>query len=187
MNIAVIGNQGDLAVALTTSLQQDHLVTNYSKNEFNFLNKQSVIDLAERISSADVIICCAGVFSEHDSWDSYTINTVAPLFLLDRLTQLSSKAHFIMVGSHAAMWTSWPGINFARLVYNTSKQSIQSIVVGLAQSGQSSLTLTVINPSSFQSKMNNYQGYPIDQVVESVHSIITSSVPLLVVEYNNFK
>jgi short-subunit dehydrogenase len=187
MNVAIIGSQGDFAQALTKKLEKDHSVLCYGKNEFNFLNKNKIISLAKRIYMADVIICCAGVLADHDPWDMFTINTVAPAFLLEQLDARSSRSHVIMVGSHAAMWTSWPGIEFTRLTYNVSKECLQSFVVGLAHRNQTNLTLTVLNPSVFQSKMSNHNGYPVDVVVESVQTIINSKAPLLILEYNNFK
>lgn len=187
MEIAIIGSQGNLAKALAEELEKDHSVTCYGKNKFNFLNKNKIISLAKHIYTADIIICCVGVLADHDPWDMFTINTVAPAFLLEQLDARSSRSHVIMIGSHAAMWTSWPGIEFTRLIYNVSKESLQSFIVGLAQRGQTNLTLTVLNPSVFQSKMSDYNGYPLDIVVESVQTIINSKAPLLILEYNNFK
>ena len=187
VNIAIIGSQGDLAQALTNRLGQDHSVTCYGKDEFNFLDKTSIIALADQIHAADVIICCAGVFTDYDSWDMFTINAVAPVFLLEQLSVRLSTAHVILIGSHAAMWTSWPDITLTRLSYNVSKECLQSFVTGLAQGAGTNLTLSILNPSRFQSKLSNYQGYPVDYVVESVQTIINSNAPLLVVEYNTFK
>jgi NAD(P)-dependent dehydrogenase (short-subunit alcohol dehydrogenase family) len=187
LNIAIIGSQGDLAQALTTTLGQEHSVLCYGKDEFNFLDKNSIIALADRIHTADVIICCAGVFADYDSWDMFTINTIAPVFLLERLATQKSNAHVIIVGSHSAMHTSWPGVTLTRLSYNVSKECLQSFVFGLAQSDNTNLTLSLLNPSRFQSKISAYSGYPINYVVESVQTIINSKASLLVVEYNNYK
>jgi hypothetical protein len=187
MNIAIIGSQGDLAVALSSAFHQDHSVLCYGKDHFNFLNKSSIIELANRIHTSDVIICCAGVCAEHDSWDMFTINSIAPMFLLEQLVNHKSTARVIMIGSHGAMWTSWPGIDFTRLTYNVSKECLQSFVIGISQGINTEITLTILNPSKFQSKLSNYRGFPIDYVVESVMAIINHKAPLLVVEYNTFK
>lgn len=187
MNVVVLGSQGDLARALTHTLGQDHSVLCYGKDEFNFLDKNSIIALADRIYTADIIVCCVGVYNGYDSWDMFTVNTVAPIFLLEQLASRSSKAHVIAIGSHAAMWTSWPGIDLNRLSYNVSKECLQSFIVGLAQGNGTELTLSILNPSRFQSKISDYNGYPVDYVVESIQTIITSKVPLLVVEYNTYK
>lgn len=187
MNVAIIGSQGDLAQALATTLGQDHSVLCYGKDEFNFLDKNSIFALADRTHTADVIVCCAGVFVDYDSWDMFTINTLAPVFLLEQLASRKSNAHVVLIGSHSAMHTSWPGVELTRLSYNVSKECLQSFVVGLAQSDNTNLTLSLLNPSRFQSKISAYSGYPINYVVESVQTIINSKAPLLVVEYNNYK
>jgi len=47
------------------------------------------------------------------------------------------------------------------------------------------LKLSIFNPSSFQSNLNGYRGYPIDIIVNGIIHVIQSPVPLLVYEYNN--
>jgi hypothetical protein len=84
------------------------------------------------------------------------------------------------------MWTSWPGISLMRLSYNVSKETIHSFTTGLSQSGISNLKLSMFNPCKFKSKLNEYQGYPIDIIVDGIIHVIKSPVPLLVYEYNNY-
>jgi len=85
------------------------------------------------------------------------------------------------------MWTSWPGISLERLSYNVSKETIQSFTIGLSQSGISNLKLSMFNPSRFQSKLNDYQGYPIDIIVDGIMHVIQAPTPILIYEYNNYQ
>lgn len=187
LNISIIGEHGDLAQALYNKLKTDHHVTCYGKDQYNFLNKEDITALADNIYQSDIIINCPGVFAYSDSWDMFTINAVAPVFLLEKLIENKSQAHVIIVGSHAAMWTSWPNISLERLSYNVSKETIQSFVTGLAQSDSSNLKLSVINPSRFQSKLNGYQGYSIDIIVDGIVHVIQAPTPILIYEYNNYQ
>jgi len=187
LNVSIIGENGDLAKALYNKLITDHHVVCYGKDQYNFLLKEDITTLVDYVYQSDIIINCPGVFTSDDSWDMFTINAVAPTFLLEKLVEKKSQAHVIIIGSHGAMWTSWPGISFERLLYNVSKQTIQSFVTGLAQSGSSDLKLSVINPSSFQSKLNGYKGYPVDIIVDGIIHVIESPTPLLIYEYNNYQ
>jgi short-subunit dehydrogenase len=186
LNISIIGEHGDLAQALYNKLKTDHHVTCYGKDQYNFLNKEDITTLADNIYQSDIIISCPGVFTSSDSWDMFTINAVAPVFLLEKLIKNKSQAHVIVVGSHAAMWISWPDISLERLSYNISKETIQSFTTGLAHAGTSDLKLSVINPSRFQSKLNGYQGYSIDVIVDGIVHVIQAPTPILIYEYNNY-
>lgn len=187
LNVSIIGENGDLARALYNKLIIDHHVVCYGKDQHNFLNKEDVTTLADKIYKSDIIISCPGVYTSDDSWDMFTINSIAPIFLLEKLIEKKSQAHVIIVGGHGAMWTSWPGISFMRLAYNISKETIQSFTKGLSQSGMSNLKLSVFNPSRFQSKLNGYQGYSIDTIVDGLIHVIQAPAPLLIYEYNNYQ
>lgn len=185
--MSIIGENGDLARALYKKLIKDHHVICYGKDQHNFLNKEDITTLADKIYKSDIIINCSGVFTSNDSWDIFTINSIAPIFLLEKLIEKKSQAHIIIVGSHGAMWTSWPGISLARLSYNVSKETIQSFTIGLSQSGTSNLKLSMFNPSRFQTKLNDYQGYSIDIIVDGIMHVIQAPTPILIYEYNNYQ
>lgn len=187
LNVSIIGENGDLASALNKKLITDHNVICYGKDKYNFLNKNDIIDLVSIIFESDIIVCCVGVTTSTDIWDMFTVNAVAPSFLLEKLIEKQSQAHIIIVGSHGAMWTSWPGISLERLSYNVSKETIQSFTTGLSQSNISKLKLSMFNPSRFQNKSNGSQGYPIDIIVDGIIHVIESPTPLLIYEYNNYQ
>lgn len=186
LNVSIIGEHGDLASALTEKLILNHNVSCYGKEHYNFLNKNDINDLVDTICESDVIVCCVGITTSTDIWDMFIVNAVAPSFLLEKLIEKQSQAHVIIVGSHGAMWTSWPGISLERLSYNVSKETIQSFTTGLSQSNISKLKLSMFNPSRFQNKLNGSQGYPIDIIVDGIIHVIESPTPLLIYEYNNY-
>ena len=182
LNVSIIGENGDLARALYNNLMIGHHVVCYGKDQYNFLNKEDIIALVDHVYQSDIIINCPGIFTSDDSWDMFTINAVAPTFLLEKLVEKKSRAHVIIIGSHSAMWSSWPSISLERLSYNVSKETIQSFVTGLEQSKKSNLKLTIFNPSRFKSKMSDHTGYPIESIVDAINYIIKSKVTPLVYE-----
>lgn len=170
--IAIIGSSGGLASALKNDLSTHSEVIAYGKDEYNLLNKNEVDILAKEISTKDVIICCTGVFKGIDSWDMYTINAVAPIYLIEQLTLLKSTAQFIMIGSHSSTWTSWPGATFIRTTYNNSKKTLQGMIESIEHSSSSSMKLAILNPKKFNSKMSNYSGINIKEIVSIIKYII---------------
>ena len=97
--------------------------------------------------------------------------------------QKKYQGKIIMVGSHGASWTSWPGIDLDRLLYNNSKLALREFVKGVAQSGMCLASLTVFEPSKFKSSMNEFTGGEIRRVVERLVDIINdTSTDLLHVE-----
>lgn len=182
MQVMILGQQGSLAVALSNHLTNIHSVESIGKEESNFLSKQSVIALANKIHNNDVIISCAGSYNSLDSWDTITINAVAPMLLIEHLIKLKSTAHLILIGSHGAMWTSWPGISFERLTYNISKKTLQDIGTGITHSRCSTLKISIINLSKFESQLNGFTGATITDIVDVVNNIIDSPLPVLLYE-----
>ena len=182
MNVSIIGESGGLANGLINTLSATHNVTSYSKDRFNFLHKDNVCKLADQICNSDIIICCAGVFDNVDTWDMYLINSVAPQFLLEQLSKKESKAHFIMMGSHSASWTSWPDASITRISYNNSKKSIQQFIESLAHSQSSGMKLTVVNLSKFQTKMSNYHGHAVSDIANTIENILDSKIPIILYE-----
>lgn len=184
MNISIIGKNGVLARALINKFNQTNHIETFGKDDYDFLNKDSICQLSDKIKNSDVIINCAGV-NDKDVWDTYLINAVAPCYLLEKLIEKKSRSHFIMIGSHGAMWTSWPGINLNRLSYNASKKSVQSFIQGLSQSSLSEMKLTVMNLSKFKSNMSNNQGYDIDVIIDAISYVIDK--PILICEFDNYR
>lgn len=185
MRVAIVGEQGGLASALRHNLA-GHFVTYYSKKEYDISQKDNVETLAAQIFDNDIIICCAGVHGQ-DGWDTFVTNIVGPAYLLECLTSHNSNARVIILGSHSASWTSWPGIDVSRLSYNNSKSALKHYVLGLEHSGNSNLKLTILNPTRFQTSMSDNTGYPIDVVIKAIDYIVNAEVPPLIYELGSYR
>lgn len=179
--MALIGSQGQLASSIINRYQDYYDIQAFGKDTYDIRDKTVVNNLAQQIVNADVIINCAGIFGQ-DAWDQLLVNTVAPMYLLSKLTELKCQSKFIQIGSHSAMWTSWPGIDINRLIYSVSKNCIQSAITGLSHSGTTKMSLTIINPSKFKSKMSNWDGYDVDVVIEYINFVINNANPPILLE-----
>ena len=178
--ISIIGKTGSLASALRERLSDGGRVTCYGKDQINMLDPGTISDNINNIKDSDVIIICSGTFGGKVR-DVIDVNASGPIQMISELAASGSDAHVVVLGSHANMWTSWPGISIERLAYNTSKRNISEFVTGLEQSGTSDLKLTVYHVSKFDSNMNP-GGRPIQEVVDTISWIINSENPPLVVE-----
>ena len=179
--MALIGSQGHLVSYVKKYYQDSYNIQAFGQHQYDIRNKNVVDHLAEQIVGADVIINCAGLFDQN-VWDELLVNAVAPIYLLSKLTELQCQSKFIQIGSHSAMWTSWPGIDIDRLCYNVSKNCMQSAVTGLSHSGKTNMLLTIINPSKFKSNMSNWEGHNINTVIEYIDFVINSTNPPVLIE-----
>jgi len=179
--MALIGSQGQLVSYVKKYYQDSYNIQAFGQHQYDIRNKNVVDHLAEQIVGADVIINCAGLFDQN-VWDELLVNAVAPIYLLSKLTELQCQSKFIQIGSHSAMWTSWPGIDIDRLCYNVSKNCMQSAVTGLSHSGKTNMILTIINPSKFKSGMSNWEGHDVDTVIEYIDFVINSTNPPILIE-----
>ena len=46
------------------------------------------------------------------------------------------------------------------------------------------MKLSIIHPTKFQSKMSNYSGYDINDIIKSIEHVINSNVSVIVYEIN---
>lgn len=180
-SMAIIGSQGHLASSLYQHYCNQYNIKMFGQHKFDLRNRTDIDSLADEISEFDIIINCAGIFCQ-DVWDELIVNATAPIYLLSRLAILKCCSRFVQIGSHSAMWTSWPGISVDRLCYNVSKNCVQTAITGLSHSKQTDMMISIINPSKFKSGMSNYEGYEITEVIEYVNFVINSSNPPLIIE-----
>ena len=179
--MALIGSQGHLASSIHCYYQDSHNMQVFGQEQYDIRDRNTVDQLSKQIANSDVIINCAGLLGP-DAWDELLINTVAPIYLLSKLSELQCQSRFIQIGSHSAMWPSWPGIEISRLCYNVSKQCLQSAITGLSHSGKTNMLLTIINPSKFKSDMSNWSGHEVTAVIEYIDFAINSKNPPVLLE-----
>lgn len=170
-NIAVIGRTSQLAKCLYNGLIPQHRVTVFGRPELDFKKPDSVRDLARSLCEFDCIINCAGS-CVGTAEEIYAVNAVGPIVLIKELQQLESTARVIMVGSHGAMWPSWPGADQSRIVYNCAKRALQDFVVSFSHARCSNMQLCVFNASRFQSAMSGYTGYETTTVAQQILDVI---------------
>jgi len=183
--ISIIGKSGSLASSLRAELSTTNQVTCYGKEQINMLIPESISSNIDNIKNSNTIIICSGVFTGNVR-EMLDINSSGPIQILSELQKVKSKAHVIIIGSHASTWTSWPDMDIQRLTYNVAKKTILEFAIGLEHSEASDLTLTVYNASRFNSAMNS-GGMPIQQVVNNVSWIIDHENPPLVFENSKSK
>jgi len=182
-SLCIIGD-GDLGKALYSYFEKVYDVEIVSRTDCDFLIKNDILVLSKKISQKDIVICTVGTFNENDTWNSYIVNSVAPSFLIKCMMNNNSLSHFIHIGSHGSTWNSWPGISIERVNYNNSKRSIHDFILSLSHSGLTDMKLSIIHPTKFQSKMSNYSGYDINDIIKSIEHVINSNVSVIVYEIN---
>jgi len=178
--ISIIGKSGSLASALNETLSVNNQVICYGKNQVNMLDPESISNNINNIKDSNVIIVCSGSI-DGSVRDMIDINAAGPIQLLTELYKADSKAHVVMIGSHSNMWTSWPGVDIERLVYNIAKKTLSDFVTGLEHSDKSNMKLTIYHVSRFNSNMNS-GGMPIQEVIDNISWIIDQKNPPLVIE-----
>jgi len=174
--IAILGT-GTLAQSLASKLTAKI----FNRSACDFLEPLSDRFIDE-LKEYNTIINCIGV-NTGTAKEILQTNYLTPLSLIESLNKREYKGRVIMIGSHGASWTSWPGISYERLIYNQSKENLRNFVKGFMHSGLSTMQLTIVEPTKFKSPMNNYQGVDVDSTVESIVKILQiSDLNLLHVE-----
>lgn len=163
--IAILGT-GTLARSLASKVT----ARLFSRAECDLLQPISDNVIAE-LKNYHTIINCAGINTGSTN-NIIQTNFVGPVNLIEKLNNVGYAGRAIMIGSHGASWTSWPGIAHERLVYNTSKESLRNFVKGFAQSGLSKMKLSIIEPTKFQSPMSNHQGTAVESVADAIIKIL---------------
>lgn len=127
-------------------------------------------DFISKLKKFDVIILCAATYHD-EPIDIMKVNFMAPINLIMKLITCGYHGKLILVGSHAASWTCWPGIDIARLAYNQSKKNLREFVKAVAHSGLTPMQLCVFEPTKFASNMNQWQGKEVDHVADTLLAI----------------
>jgi NAD(P)-dependent dehydrogenase (short-subunit alcohol dehydrogenase family) len=176
-SMAILGG-GELSTAIATQLNQKFDINVFGHDMFDITNKDQCNKVIDALNSYDVIVITAGSHSE-DIWDMWMVNTVGPAYIISNLENKYSNKKIIAVTSHGSSWTSWPGIDINRLVYNSSKSGLTNFLYGLIHRDSTKNRITILEPSRFQSKMSNHTGTDINLVVNQIESIIDDPMHIL--------
>ena len=86
---------------------------------------------------------------------------------------------FIVMGSYAAEYSSWPGISAERMLYANAKKALSQYVSDYNQMNMDTSTKSVGNyriqicePATFQTAMSGYRGMKVSEVVDAVLYLI---------------
>lgn len=179
--ISIIGSKGKLAHSLKDRLSINDDIVSYGRDQVDFNDLTTINNIIPTLTKSDIIVVCSGALSD-DVNETMMINSLGPIYLINELIKANCQAHVVVIGSHGATWTSWPGIDMSRLTYNIAKKCLCDFVVGLEQSDITDMKLTVVNLSRFQSPLSNYTGVSVDQVVDNISWIIDQPNPPLIFE-----
>lgn len=168
--VALIGNS-TLSRKFIEKYQTEFEITSFNRPQYDITDKESCDILIQDCNNYDIVIVTPGVIVE-DLWTTYLTNTVGPIYLAHGLYELSTVKRIIVVSSYASAWTSWPGIEKWRLLYNNSKNSTTNFLLSLYHSAKSTCKVTAFDPASFKSALGDV-GMEIDDVVDTLHYICT--------------
>lgn len=99
--------------------------------------------------------------------------------IVEQAESIENKAsRFIVIGSMGAEFSSWPGIDQQRMIYNISKFSLEKWMQDFNQKNFSKDTnidvmrVQMCETAAFQSPMSNYTGLRIKEIVNSIKYLI---------------
>ena len=167
--IALLGS-GSLSKAISSKITSD----TFDRSDVDYIKGEFTEQFIDNIVNYDVIINCVGTM-QGTVKEILTVNAIAPMVLLESLVKKQYSGHVILIGSHASTWTSWPGIELDRLVYNNSKLTLKNFVMGLSHSDLTNMKITLVDASRFQSKMSNFQGYNVEDIAQIVTDLATAT------------
>ena len=101
----------------------------------------------------------------------------------DIVTQIESvhrrDIRFIVIGSMAAEYSSWPGISNERMLYANAKKALSKYVSDFNQMNMDMTSksigerrIQICEPASFKTEMSNFSGMDVGTVAESVKYLI---------------
>jgi hypothetical protein len=176
-SIAILGG-GELSTAIVNKLKHKFTIDVFGHDKFDITNKKNCDEVINELATYNIIIITAGKHS-NDIWEMWLVNNVGPAYIISRLEDKYADKKIIAVTSHGSSWTSWPGIDMNRLVYNSSKSGLTNFVYGLIHRDSSKNKITILEPSKFQSTMSNNTGPDINSVAHQIELIIDDPMHIL--------
>ena len=176
-SMAILGG-GELSSAIVNKLRHRFDITVFEHTTFDITNKENCDKVIDELITYNIVIITAGKHS-NDVWEMWMVNNVGPAYIISSLENKYSDKQIIAVTSHGSSWTSWPGMDMNRLVYNSSKSGLTNFVYGLIHRDSSKNRITILEPSKFQSTMSNNTGADITLVANQIESIIDNPMHIL--------
>lgn len=176
-SMAILGG-GELSTAIVNNLGNRFDIVVYGHDKFDITNKEKCNEVIDGLATYDIVIITAGKHSE-DVWEMWMVNNVGPAYIISSLESKYTNKKIIAVTSHGSSWTSWPGIDINRLVYNSSKSGLTNFLYGLIHRDSTKNKISILEPSRFQSTMSNNTGADINLVANQIESIIDDPMHIL--------
>jgi N-acetylglucosamine kinase-like BadF-type ATPase len=86
---------------------------------------------------------------------------------------------FIVIGSMASEYSSWPGISKERMLYANAKKALSKYVSDFNQMRMDTASksvgenrIQICEPAAFKTEMSNYSGLDVETVAETVKYLI---------------
>lgn len=175
--MAILGG-GELSTAIVNNLKHKFDIVVFGHDKFDITNKEQCNEVVDGLVTYDIVVITAGKHSE-DTWEMWMVNNVGPAYIISSLENKYTDKKIIAVTSHGSSWTSWPGIDINRLVYNSSKSGLTNFLYGLIHRDSTKNKISILEPSRFQSTMSNNTGADINLVVNQIESIIDDPMHIL--------
>ena len=174
--ILIVG-KSSLTNALVERFGADQCVV-VGRPEYDFSQQQDCDRLLSDYPQPQIVINTIGGITD-DYWNNMVINFVSPAYITMKYCDTMSHGHIINIGSASAWWPSWPELPFKRLTYNISKENLArfNLHVNRVQCDHNkNLSVSIVEPGRFQGKMSNWQGMPVDAVVDCIEQVINTKV-----------
>lgn len=127
------------------------------------------------VQSGDIVISTQGT----NRGNSRKIIERCFVEIVEQAEFIEKKAsRFIVIGSIGAEFSSWPGIDQQRMIYNISKFSLEKWMQDYNQKNFSKninpnvMRVQMCETAAFQSPMSNFTGLHIKEVVNSIKYLI---------------
>ena len=182
MKILIIG-KGETCRAFRQKYEVKYDIRVIGRDEYDLNNSDDCLSIAGICTSYDAVLILAGKRSGCDKelWNS---NFLGPALIAGRLIELNYQGHVVALSSHAANWSSWPGIDKDRLIYNCAKHSL-SHFFGALNLGVDMPSFTIIEPPAYKTHLSMYKGHDIETIIDAIdHSLQRKVEKITIMRYN---
>lgn len=172
--ILILG-KSDLATEIQKNIPEAIIV---GRSEYDFSTKEDCDQLVSKFNPT-VLINTVGCLTD-DIWNNLLVNYVSTVYLTSKFYEKMTNGHIINIGSASSYWASYPGIDNQRLSYNIAKESLDNFNKHFNRktvNDQKKVTISLIEPGRFPSKMNNYKdGIDIFKIANLVNLVLENKL-----------
>ena len=186
----VIGSNGGVGKECVNYFSTKYDVIPISREQGDLRNKEFIRTLVDKYNPI-VVLNCAGVY-EKEFYETFESNFLSVSFLTMEFYKKMKGGHIINICSSSANSSGWPGIEYDRITYNSSKSSLKKFSNMLQSSKRKKVKVTTLEPAQINTKMLKHKSdkvTPIEPqyIVEVISWILKqpSSVVISSMEIQN--